>query len=222
MSSTAALAHDGYEPWAPSMVRDKAFSAPRGRRGRAYDADEVDQFVAAMADEIEWLHNRMRMMSTQTTPTVFEVSSTGELSVYDSVDEQAIQIRVAAQEEADRIVAEAESMADDIVAEAQHHADQIAEAQPADEPEPEDDKSPYRIADELPGRIEQWEATGEAIVYDAKRLLQAAQDALSRVAASHERVSHALGRGEPRERQAASRSIVGENDQMIPTPDPPG
>lgn len=204
MSSTADLTHEGYEPWSPDMVRDQSFPAPT-KRARAYDADEVDAFTARMGDEIEWLHARIRAMSAQAPPIVFEVNETGELSVYDTVDEQAVQIRMRAQDDADRIVAEAEQMADDIVAEAQHHADDIELAR-SDEPDaPEAEPDPYVIANTLPARIKEWEAGGERIVYDAKRLLQVAQDALSRVAQSHERVSQALVSGERSEQQGAAQ-----------------
>lgn len=227
MSSTADLIHEGYEPWSPDMVRDHTFAAP-SKRGRAYDAGEVDQYTARMGDEIEYLHGRLRDLAAQLqlARAGVELAATGELTVYSDVDEQALQVRMAAQEEADRIVAEAESMADDIVAEANHQANNIEdEAKPVvqwegvDEP---DTAAVFKIADELPHRVEAWERTGEHIVRDAQRLAQIAQDALSRVARSHESIALALAGGEPSPQQGAAQTMWGENDQLIPTPDPPG
>lgn len=232
---------DEYKPWTPSMVRETRFSDQRGRGRKGYERAEVDAFVTRISDEIAYLHGRIENLTAQleTARMGVEAVATGEINVYESVDEQAIALRMQAQDEANKIVDEAGQMADDIVAEANTQADEIiasandhgamivARAQQiANEIEPPEPTVP----DDLPAMLDLYERVGEQITAEVERLEQDAARARERLTAATDGVRRTLVSGARTTQQSPSRgkrassspSIPGEDGEPILTPERPG
>jgi cell division septum initiation protein DivIVA len=205
VSSTADLTHDGYEPWSPDMVRQQTFPQPT-RRAPAVDKREVEKFTTRMGDEIEWLHERIRGLEAQLQLArgAVDLATTGELSVYETVDEQSIQIRIAAQVEADRIIAEAIEQGDAVMADASDQAEQIINA--AHERDalilsPTGSVTVTRAVEldlSLPDRITRWEEEGASISLEVERRAAEVQDARTRLTAASQQIHKGLASGELR------------------------
>lgn len=232
---TQELTVNGYEPWSPDQIRETMFGTG-SRRNPGFDESEVDQFKTRVADEIAWLHGVIRDLKAQLgTTTVFEVSDTGELTAYGNVDEQALQIRIAAQEEADRVIREATSQADDIVADANEQADQIVSdaaeqarsivetAQATSNDAANESGLPERvpvdrIAETLPQRLDEFERMGTSITDDVERLETAAAAARTRLEAQTDSIRRTLLSGARRTQPAPADDMPDDANLT----DPPG
>ena len=191
MSSTADLTSNGYEPLAPSMIRDQTFSAAP-KRGRAYDAGEVDLFVARVGDDAEFLHGRIRDLVRQVEDLEAQrdVAQLGAdiASRYAPTPGDAASIE--AQLEAERIIEAAEDQAEARIMAANEQADEIAKA--AGGPPPVD-----RVLARLPDRVLLWQGEADGLLEDAMRLVNTGMDCMTAVTETIETIATKLTDAKP-------------------------